>query len=41
MIGYVPLPVGVIGPLLIDGKPYHVPMATTEGVSGLSLMVEL
>lgn len=31
VIGYVPLPVGIVGPLLIDGKPYQVPMATTEG----------
>ena len=31
VVGYMPLPLGVMGPLLIDGKSYHIPMATTEG----------
>ena len=32
VIGYMPLPVGVAGPMVIDGQPYYIPMATTEGV---------
>jgi len=31
VIGYIPIPVGVFGPLKVDGKLYHIPMATTEG----------
>lgn len=30
-VGYVQIPVGVVGPLLLDGFEYSVPMATTEG----------
>lgn len=30
-VGYVQIPVGIAGPLLLDGKEYTVPMATTEG----------
>ncbi|CAI2178721.1 19095_t:CDS:2 [Funneliformis geosporum] len=31
VIGYMPIPVGIAGPLEIDGEMIHIPMATTEG----------
>ncbi|RNF03798.1 hydroxymethylglutaryl CoA reductase [Trypanosoma conorhini] len=31
IIGYVPIPLGIAGPILMDGKEYPIPMATTEG----------
>lgn len=31
ILGYVPVPLGMAGPLLLDGKEVALPMATTEG----------
>jgi hydroxymethylglutaryl-CoA reductase (NADPH) len=31
VVGYLPIPVGIAGPLLVNGKLIHIPMATTEG----------
>ncbi len=28
---YIPIPLGIAGPLLVNGKLVHIPMATTEG----------
>lgn len=31
VIGYIPLPLGIAGPLKVDGELYPIPMATAEG----------
>ena len=31
VVGFIPIPIGVAGPLRIDGVAYPIPMATTEG----------
>ncbi|KAK9944441.1 hypothetical protein M0R45_010011 [Rubus argutus] len=30
-VGYITIPVGIAGPIMLDGKEFSVPMATTEG----------
>ncbi|KAL6209087.1 hypothetical protein ACLB2K_020030 [Fragaria x ananassa] len=30
-VGYVTIPVGVAGPIMLDGREFSIPMATTEG----------
>ncbi|TAQ87477.1 hypothetical protein B7494_g4202 [Chlorociboria aeruginascens] len=32
VVGYLPLPLGLAGPIVIDGQSFFLPMATTEGV---------
>ncbi|KAH9281415.1 3-hydroxy-3-methylglutaryl-coenzyme A reductase [Echinococcus granulosus] len=31
VIGYIPIPLGKVGPLLLDGQEHYLPLATTEG----------
>jgi hydroxymethylglutaryl-CoA reductase (NADPH) len=31
VIGYIPIPLGIVGPLTINGENIYIPMATTEG----------
>ncbi|KAJ7071773.1 hydroxymethylglutaryl-coenzyme A reductase-domain-containing protein [Mycena belliarum] len=31
VVGYIPIPLGIAGPLNIDGVSFHIPMATAEG----------
>ena len=31
VVGYIPLPLGIAGPLKVDGEVYPIPMATAEG----------
>ncbi|ODV89441.1 hypothetical protein CANCADRAFT_32696 [Tortispora caseinolytica NRRL Y-17796] len=38
VVGYMPIPVGIAGPIIIDGKKYPIPMATTEGCLVASAM---
>ena len=31
VVGYMPIPLGIAGPITVDGKQFNLPMATTEG----------
>lgn len=31
VVGYIPLPLGLAGPLTVDSNDYYIPMATAEG----------
>ncbi|KAG5885956.1 hypothetical protein JTB14_018410 [Gonioctena quinquepunctata] len=31
VIGYIPVPIGIAGPLVLDDKKFYIPLATTEG----------
>ncbi|KAF5351010.1 hypothetical protein D9756_008372 [Leucocoprinus leucothites] len=31
VVGYIPIPLGIAGPLKVDGQMVHIPMATAEG----------
>ena len=39
VVGYIPLPLGIAGPLNVDGTLYPIPMATAEVRSPLSTLL--